>query len=445
MNGNKNYEDKYECVIGLEVHAELSTKTNIFCSCTTEFGGNPNTHCCPICMGMPGTLPVLNKKVVEYGMKAGYATNCSILNFTKQDRKNYFYPDLPKGYQISQYDLPICKSGYIEIDVSGQKKKIRITRIHIEEDAGKLVHDEVSQHSMADYNRAGVPLIEIVTEPDLRSSEETIIFLEKLKAILQFIEVSDCKMQEGSLRADVNVSVRLKDSEQLGIRTETKNLNSFRSIQHAIDAEVNRQISEIESGRKINQQTRRWDDDRCESYSMRSKEEEQDYKYFPEPDLPPVIFNDVWMNNVKDTVPELPEARKRRYMDEYKLPEYDSEILISSKEMSDFFERAIREADDKAYDKKIINKYTNDNNIKQTINQTINIKAISNWIMGDLLRLIKDKNTAISDTKFPPQYLAKLVRLIDIGVINGTIGKKVFEKMFESGRDPEIIVKTQAQ
>ena len=425
--------EKYEVVIGLEVHAELSTKTKIFCSCTTEFGGSPNTHCCPVCMGMPGTLPVLNKKVVEYGMKAGYATNCKILNFTKQDRKNYFYPDLPKGYQISQYDLPICREGYVEIDVQGEKKKIRITRIHIEEDAGKLVHDDITNRSMADYNRAGVPLIEIVTEPDLRSAEETIIFLEKLKSILQFIDVSDCKMQEGSLRADVNISIRPKGSEKLGTRTETKNLNSFKSISRAIEAEIMRQIEEIESGREIVQETRRWDDDKGVSYSMRSKEEEHDYRYFPEPDLPPVIFNNEWMEKVKSSVPELPEARKKKYMEKYNLPEYDADILTSSRELSDFFEEAIGE--------KSQTKIKGTESSVDVVNTTVNVKTISNWIMGDLLRILKDRNIEISDVTFPPQYLAKLVALIDKGVINGNTGKKVFEKMFESGKDPEIIVK----
>lgn len=430
--------EKYETVIGLEVHAELSTKTKIFCSCTTEFGGSPNTHCCPICMGMPGTLPVLNRKVVEYGMKAGYATNCKILNFTKQDRKNYYYPDLPKGYQISQYDLPICREGYVEIDVQGEKKKIRITRIHIEEDAGKLVHDEATNHSMADYNRAGVPLIEIVTEPDLKSSEETIIFLEKLKSILQFIDVSDCKMQEGSLRADVNISIRPKGSQKLGTRTETKNLNSFKSISRAIDAEVMRQIKEIESGKEIIQETRRWDDEKGVSYSMRSKEGEHDYRYFPEPDLPPVIFTDEWMKNVKSSVPELPEARKKKYMEKYNLPEYDADILTSSREISDFFEEAIGE-------KAVIKTDGTEGNVSRVntggVNTTVNIKAVSNWIMGDLLRFLNDRNIEISSVTFLPQYLAKLVALIDKGVINGSTGKKVFEIMFESGKDPEVIVK----
>ncbi|HHV96901.1 MAG TPA: Asp-tRNA(Asn)/Glu-tRNA(Gln) amidotransferase subunit GatB [Clostridiaceae bacterium] len=436
--------EKYEVAIGLEVHAELSTKTKIFCSCTTEFGGSPNTHCCPICMGMPGTLPVLNKKVVEYGMKAGYATNCKILNFTKQDRKNYFYPDLPKGYQISQYDLPICREGYVEIDVQGRRKKIRITRIHIEEDAGKLVHDELTHRTIADYNRAGVPLIEIVTEPDLSSAEETIIFLEKLKSILQFIDVSDCKMQEGSLRADVNISIRPKGSKNLGTRTETKNLNSFKSISRAIEAEIMRQIMEVENGREIIQETRRWDDEKGVSYSMRSKEEEHDYRYFPEPDLPPVIFNEVWMERVKSSVPELPEARKKKYMKKYNLPEYDADILTSSRELSDFFEEAIgeksRTADRKTEGRGESKTGKYENNIAE-VATTVNVKAISNWIMGDLLRILKDRNIEISDVTFSPKYLAKLVTMIDKGVINANTGKKVFEKMFDSGKDPEIIVK----
>jgi len=405
----------YEVVIGLEVHSELSTKSKIYCPCTTEFGGDENTHCCPICTGMPGVLPVLNRKVVEYAVKAGLAMNCTIPEFSKQDRKNYFYPDLPKAYQISQYDLPLCKNGYVEIEVDGTTKKIGITRIHIEEDAGKLLHDEWGTGSMVDYNRCGVPLIEIVSEPDMRSAEEAKVFLETIKSILQYLGVSDCKMQEGSLRADVNLSVRPKGQKEFGTRTEMKNLNSFRAIIRAIEGETRRQISELESGGTIVQETRRWDDNKGLSYSMRSKEEAHDYRYFPEPDLVPVVVDREWLNSIEESLPELPEARRKRYVSEYGLPEYDAGILTASKLLADFFEQAAGKSG--------------------------NAKAVSNWIMGDLMRILKDRNMEAEEIPFPAEYLAKLVSLIDKGTISGTIAKKVFEKMFESSKDPEVIVK----
>lgn len=408
---------EYEAVIGLEVHAELSTKSKIFCSCTTEFGGQPNTHCCPVCLGMPGTLPALNRKAVEYTIKAGLATNCIISHFTKQDRKNYFYPDLPKGYQISQYDLPLCKNGYVEIETENGKKKIRINRIHLEEDAGKLVHSEYGYYSYVDYNRTGVPLIEIVSEPDISSAAEAKAYLEKLKAILQFIGVSDCKMEEGSLRADVNISVRPKGSKQLGERTEMKNLNSFRAVYRAIEAEVARQIEVIKSGGTIHRETRRWDDAKGESYPMRSKEDAQDYRYFPEPDLPPLIIKQELVERLKSELPELPDARKQRYISEYGLPEYDAGVLTSSKELSDFFDEAAK--------------------------VSTNVKAVSNWVMGDMLRILNERNLEVSQVPFPPAYLAKLVALLDKGVINGPTAKKVFEEMFDTGKDPETIVKEQ--
>ncbi|HHY24212.1 MAG TPA: Asp-tRNA(Asn)/Glu-tRNA(Gln) amidotransferase subunit GatB, partial [Clostridiaceae bacterium] len=381
----------YEIVIGLEVHAELSTKTKVFCSCTNEFGGLPNTHCCPGCIGMPGTLPILNKSVVEYAIRAGLATNCEISKYTKFDRKNYFYPDLPRAYQISQYNLPICTDGFIEIEVEGIKKKVGIERIHIEEDAGKLVHDQWDEGSLVDYNRSGVPLVEIVTRPDMRSAEEARIFLENLKSILQFTEVSDCKMQEGSLRADVNVSVMPKGSEQFGVRTEMKNLNSFRAIIRAIEAEAQRQIDEIESGGSIYRETRRWDDSKGVSYTMRSKEEAQDYRYFPEADIPPVIIDEEWIEDIRQSLPELPEARKNRYIQEYGIPSYDAGLITSSKVLSEFFEEAC--------------------------SKSTNVKAISNWIMGDLLRILKERNMEVEDIPFSPEYLAKMVELIDKGTI----------------------------
>ncbi|MCX7841578.1 MAG: Asp-tRNA(Asn)/Glu-tRNA(Gln) amidotransferase subunit GatB [Clostridia bacterium] len=405
----------YEVVIGLEVHAELSTKSKIYCSCTTEFGGEENTHCCPICTGMPGVLPVLNEKAVEFAVKAGLATNCSIAEFSKQDRKNYFYPDLPKAYQTSQYDLPLCKGGYIDIDVGENTKRIGITRIHIEEDAGKLMHDEWDTGTLVDYNRCGVPLIEIVSEPDIRSAEEAKAYMENLKAILEYIEVSDCKMQEGSLRADVNLSVRPRGQKEFGTRTEMKNLNSFRSIVRAIEAETQRQIREIESGGVIVQETRRWDDNKGVSYAMRSKEEAHDYRYFPEPDLVPIVLDSEYIEGIRQSLPELPDARKKRYISGFGLPEYDAAILTASKRLSDFFEEAVAACN--------------------------NPKAVSNWIMGDMMRILKERNSEEEAIPFPAEYLAKLIGLIEKGVISGTIAKKVFEKMFESGKSPEAIVK----
>ncbi len=405
----------YELVIGLEVHAELSTKSKIYCSCTTEFGGEENTHCCPICTGMPGVLPVLNKKVVEYAVKAGLATNCEIARFSKQDRKNYFYPDLPKAYQVSQYDLPLCKNGYIDIEVNGVQKRIGLTRIHIEEDAGKLIHDEWDRGTLVDYKRCGVPLIEIVSEPDIRSAEEAKAYLEQLKAILEYIGVSDCKMQEGSLRADVNLSIRPVGQKEFGTRTEMKNLNSFKAIIRAIEGEFKRQKTELEYGGVIVQETRRWDDNKGVSVAMRSKEEAHDYRYFPEPDLVPIVLDDSYIEEIRASLPELPEARKKRYVEEFGLPEYDSAILTSSKYYADFFEEAVKMCD--------------------------NAKAVSNWIMGDLMRILKEKEMEPSDIPFPAEYLAKLVKLIDAGKISGTIAKKVFDKMFQTQKDPEVIVK----
>lgn len=405
---------EYEVVIGLEVHAELSTKSKIYCSCTTEFGGDVNTHICPICIGMPGTLPVLNKNVVEYAIRAGLATNCSISEYSKMDRKNYFYPDLPKAYQISQYDIPLCYDGYIDIDVNGTEKRIGITRIHIEEDAGKLIHDDKGVASFIDYNRSGVPLIEIVSEPDMRSAEEVKAYLENLKAILEYINVSDCKMQEGSFRADVNLSVRKKGENKLGTRTEMKNLSSFRAVVRAIEGEAARQIEEIEAGRVIVQETRRWDEGKNMSYSMRSKEEAHDYRYFPEPDLMIIEVDAKWKEEIKNSLPELPRDRKKRYINDFSLPEYDASILTSSKMLADFFE--------------------------ETAIKSNNAKAASNWVMGEVLRVLKEKQMEVQKIPFPAEYLAELITLIDKGTISGTIGKIVFEEMFIHGKKPEIIV-----
>ena len=407
--------EDYEIVIGLEVHAELSTKTKIFCSCPTEFGGEPNTHCCPVCMAMPGALPVLNKKVVEYAIKAGLATNCDIARVSKNDRKNYFYPDLPKSYQISQYDMPLCTHGYVEIETKAGPKKIGITRIHIEEDAGKLNHDEFGRGSLVDLNRAGVPLIEIVSEPDMRSVEETDNYLKKLKSILEYIEVSDCKMQEGSLRADVNVSVRKKGTKEFGTRTEMKNMNSFRSITRAIEYEAKRQIEVLEQGGKIYQETLRWDEVSGKTFSMRDKENSQDYRYFPEPDLAIINISDEMIENIKKTLPEMPESRRERYIKEYKLPEYDSNILTSSKHLSDLFEKATAQCN--------------------------NPKAVSNWIMTDITRILNEKEQEPSDIPFTAKELGELVILIDKGTISSKIAKQVLEELFENPRNPEDIIK----
>ena len=406
--------DKYEVVIGLEVHCELSTKTKIFCSCPTEFGGAPNTHCCPICMAMPGTLPVLNEKVVEYAVKAGLATNCEIEQDSKNDRKNYFYPDLPKSYQISQFDKPLCKKGYIDIETEDGKSRIGITRIHIEEDAGKLNHDPYGRGSLVDLNRAGVPLIEIVSEPDLRSAAEVEAYMRKLKSILEYIEVSDCKMQEGSLRADVNVSIRPRGETKFGTRTEMKNMNSFRSIVRAIEYEVDRQISVVENGGKIEQETLRWDDVSGKTFSMRDKEDAQDYRYFPDPDLVAIRLSDEYIENIRNSLPELPESRMKRYIEEYELSQKAADILTGSKYYSNMFDEAV----------KICN----------------NPKAISNWIMSDISKMVNEKEIEPSEIPFTAEQLAELVMLIDKGTISSAIAKKVLVELFENPKSPNAII-----
>ena len=407
--------DNYEVIIGLEVHAELSTKTKIFCSCPTEFGAAPNTHVCPICMAMPGTLPVLNEKVVEYAVKAGLATNCEISRDSKNDRKNYFYPDLPKAYQISQFDKPLCEHGYVEIDTDEGKKKIGITRIHIEEDAGKLNHDDFGGGSLVDLNRAGVPLIEIVSEPDIRSSEEAEKYLRKLKSILEYIEVSDCKMQEGSLRADVNVSVRKKGEEKFGTRTEMKNMNSFRAIVRAIEYEKDRQIEVLEEGGKIEQETLRWDDINGRTSSMRDKEDAQDYRYFPDPDLVAIRLSDEYVENIRKSLPELPESRRDRYIKEYNLSEKDAKLLTSSKYLSNLFEGALEICG--------------------------NAKAVANWILSDISRILNEKELEPENIPFTAEQLAKMIQLIDKGTISSAIAKKVLTELFENPKDPEEIIK----
>ena len=405
----------YETVIGLEVHVELATKTKIFCGCSTAFGGAPNSHTCPVCTGMPGSLPVLNKQVVEYAMAVGLATNCTITQYCKFDRKNYFYPDNPQNYQISQLYLPICRSGGVEIETAAGKKTIGIHEIHMEEDAGKLVHDDWADCSLVDYNRSGVPLIEIVSEPDMRSADEVIAYLEKLRLIIQYLGASDCKLNEGSMRADVNLSVREAGAAEFGTRTEMKNLNSFKAIARAIEGERARQIELIEEGKKVIQETRRWDDNKESSHAMRSKEDAQDYRYFPEPDLVPVVISDEWIERVKARQPEMRDEKLIRYQDEFGLPKYDAEILTGDKSFADLFEAAAA----------ICGKP----------------KKVSNWIMTETIRLLKENEMDPDQIRFSPEHLAKLVDLADAGSVTNTVAKEVFEKVFKEDIDPEAYVK----
>ena len=402
---------EYETVIGLEVHVELATKTKIFCGCSTAFGGAPNTNTCPVCTGMPGSLPVLNKKVVEYAAAVGLATNCNITKDCKFDRKNYFYPDNPQNYQISQLYLPICRDGHVDIELEdGTVKPVRIHEIHMEEDAGKLVHDDWSGESLVDFNRSGVPLIEIVSEPDMRSAKEVIAYLEKLRLIIQYLGASDCKLQEGSMRADVNLSVREVGTAEFGTRTETKNLNSFSAIERAIEAEKNRQIDLIESGEKVVQETRRWNDDKEYSYAMRSKEDAQDYRYFPDPDLVPIHISDEWLEEIRSRQPEFKTEKMKRYKEEFDIPDYDIEILTDSKKLADIFE--------------------------QTTAICNNPKKVSNWLMVETMRIIKEKSMDVSDISFSPANLAALIKLTDDGSINSSVAKEVFEKIFDEDIDP---------
>ena len=401
---------QYETVIGLEVHVELATKTKIFCSCTTQFGGAPNTHTCPVCTGMPGSLPVLNKQVLEYAIAVGLATNCEITRYSKFDRKNYFYPDNPQDYQISQLYLPICRNGHVDIETAGGTKAVRIHEIHMEEDAGKLVHDEWNDTSLVDFNRSGVPLIEIVSEPDMRSADEVIAYLEKLRLIIQYLGVSDCKLNEGSMRADVNLSVREVGSETFGTRTEMKNLNSFKAIQHAIEGERARQIETIEEGRAVIQETRRWDDNKESSHSMRSKEDAQDYRYFPDPDLTPIVVSDELLETIRARQPELRDEKLSRYKETYGIPDYDAQIITSSRKMADFFEA--------------------------TTALGANAKKVSNWLMGETLRLQKENALDQDVIPFSPKNLAALISLTEDGSINNTVAKEIFAEMFKSDMDP---------
>lgn len=405
---------QYETVIGLEVHVELATKTKIFCSCSTEFGGEPNTHTCPVCTGMPGSLPVLNKQVVEYALAVGLALNCQINQYCKFDRKNYFYPDNPQNYQISQLYLPICHDGFVEIEAEAGKKKVRIHEIHMEEDAGKLIHDEWNDCSLVDYNRSGVPLIEIVSEPDMRSADEVIAYLEKLRTTIQYLGASDCKLQEGSMRADVNLSVREAGAKEFGTRTEMKNLNSFRAIARAIEGERERQIDLLESGEAVVQETRRWDDGKGVSRAMRSKEDAQDYRYFPDPDLVPVEISDEWIGRVRSAQPEMREEKMARYQEELGLPAYDAQILTSSKHLADIFEK--------------------------TAAICGRPKEASNWLMVEGMRLAKEKEMDLDAIAFSPENLASLIGLVERNVINRTVAKTVFEEIFARDVDPEAYV-----
>jgi aspartyl-tRNA(Asn)/glutamyl-tRNA(Gln) amidotransferase subunit B len=405
---------QYETVIGLEVHVELATKTKIFCGCSTAFGGAPNTHTCPVCTGMPGSLPVLNRQVVNAAMAVGLATNCTITQYCKFDRKNYFYPDNPQNYQISQLYLPICRNGHVDIETSEGKKSVGIHEIHMEEDAGKLIHDEWEDCSLVDYNRSGVPLIEIVSEPDMRSAEEVIAYLEKLRMIVQYLGASDCKLNEGSMRADVNLSVREVGAETFGTRTEMKNLNSFRAITHAIEGERERQIELLESGQQVTQETRRWDDAKEYSYAMRSKEDAQDYRYFPDPDLPPIYISDEWIAQIRDSQPEFREEKMARYKTEFDIPEYDIGIITDSKHLADLFE--------------------------ETVAICGQPKKVSNWLMGETLRLLKEKGMDPEEICFSPENLAKLIGLVDSKAVNSTVAKEVFEVMFAEDMDPEKYV-----
>ena len=410
---------EYEVVIGLEIHAELSTDSKVFCGCSTAFGAVPNSQVCPVCLGLPGSLPVLNRTAVEYAIKAGLALNCEIARYSKFDRKQYFYPDLPKAYQISQYDLPLCRNGWVEFEMEGEVRRVRINRVHLEEEAGKSVHSGErllgSDYSLIDYNRGGIPLIEIVTEPDLRSPEEARVFLEHLRQILFFTGVSDVKMEEGSLRCDANISLRPKGSSKFSAKTEVKNLNSFRSVQRALEYEAERQRDVLDEGGTLHQETRHWDENRGVTVAMRSKEEAHDYRYFPEPDLVPLVVDDAWIERLRAELPELPRAKQARFVEQYGLPRYDAEVLTATPALADFFEACVAEYGQ--------------------------AKPVSNWMMGELLRLLKADGKGVEQVPVAPKAVADLLRLIDQGTINANVGKEVFEEMFRTGKEPGAIVK----
>ena len=406
---------KYEAVIGLEVHAQMLTETKIFCGCSTKFGSEPNTQTCPVCIGMPGVLPVLNRKALEFAIKTGLATTCKISSYSRFARKNYFYPDLPKGYQISQYELPICELGVIEIVVDGNIKRVGITRIHMEEDAGKNIHEDMGIYSFVDLNRAGVPLMEIVSEPDMRSPQEAIEYMKKLRAILRYLGVCDGNMEQGSLRCDANVSVRPFDQKELGVKVEIKNINSFRFVEKALDYEIRRQIKVIEDRGKIVQETRLWDAGRGITESMREKEEAHDYRYFPEPDLVPLKVDQRWIDEIGASMPELPDVKRGRFVSEYALPAYDADLLVSEKAIADWFEEAVR-LDGQP-------------------------KIVANWLKGDFMKLLNEDNKTIEECSLKPKQLVDMFNLMDKGTISGKIAKTVFEEMYKTGKDAEVIVK----
>jgi aspartyl-tRNA(Asn)/glutamyl-tRNA(Gln) amidotransferase subunit B len=404
----------FEAVIGLEVHVQLQTDSKIFCSCSTKFGAAPNSHTCPVCLGMPGVLPVLNKKVVEYALKMALATNCEIPPMNRFARKHYFYPDLPKGYQISQYELPLAEHGWIEVEGEGGRRRIGINRIHLEDDAGKLVHDEHRPVSFVDLNRTGTPLIEIVSEPDIRSPEEASAYLKKIRQLVRYLGISDGNMEEASLRCDANISLRPKGSEKFGTKAELKNMNSFKHVQAALEYEIRRQTALLLDGQEVVQETRLWDAAKGVTHSMRGKEEAHDYRYFPDPDLMPVHIDEEWLNEVRLSLPELPEARRRRFMQEYGLGEYDAEVLTASRDIADYFEAAV-----KLFAKP---------------------KTVANWVMVELMRLLKQADMAIGEIKVSPERLAELLKLMDKGIISNKIAKKVLEEVFDTGRAPAEIV-----
>jgi len=406
---------QYETVIGIEIHAQLLTDSKMFCGCSTKFGSEPNTQTCPICIGMPGVLPVINKKAIEYVIKTGLAVHCRIASYSRFARKNYFYPDLPKGYQISQYELPICEHGYVEIADNGSTKKIMLTRIHLEEDAGKNIHEGAGNYSFVDLNRAGTPLMEIVTEPDIRSPKEAVAFVKKIRTILRYIGVCDGNMEQGSLRCDANVSVRPYGQEEFGVKAEIKNMNSFKFIEKALDYEIKRQIKAIKDGEKIIQETRLWNSEKGITESMRSKEEAHDYRYFPEPDLVPIEVEMPWIEQIKSQIVELPDSRRQRFISQYGLPEYDADLLTSEKSLAEWFEQAVKLGGDP--------------------------KTVSNWMMGELMSLLNEKNKQIEECGLKPEQLVGLLELIDKGIISGKIAKTVFEEMYKTGKNPDTIVK----
>ncbi|HXX58769.1 MAG TPA: Asp-tRNA(Asn)/Glu-tRNA(Gln) amidotransferase subunit GatB [Thermodesulfovibrionales bacterium] len=405
----------YEAVIGLEVHAQMLTESKMFCGCSTRFGAEPNTQTCEICIGMPGVLPVMNRRALEFAIRTGLAMNCQISPYSRFARKNYFYPDLPKGYQVSQYELPICERGYVDIVVDGEKRRIGVTRVHMEEDAGKNIHEGAGNFSFVDLNRAGVPLMEIVSEPDIRSPREASEYMRKLRTILRYLGVCDGNMEQGSLRCDANVSIRPAGTSGLGVKVEMKNINSFRFVEKALEYEIKRQVHVLEEGGKIVQETRLWDSSAGITQSMRSKEEAHDYRYFPEPDLVPIVAEEGWIREIRESLPELPDAKRGRFISGYELPEADADLLISEKSTADWFEEAVKANGDP--------------------------KAVANWMMGDLLRLLNEENKALEEILLRPSHLADMIKLIENGTISGKIAKTVFEEMYRTGKTAEAIVR----